>query len=164
MPQLDISTFLPQLVWLAIWFGLLYWLMSRVGLPRIEVAIEARKRQREGDLAAAARLKVEAEAANAAFQKTMADARAQAQAVIKETSDRLAAEAAERQRVLSASLAEQIAAAEQRIAASKSQALAEMRGIAVDVGRSVVEKLTGAAPSDARLTAAVDGQLARQVH
>ena len=34
-------------------------------------------------------------------------------------------------------------AAERRIAATKEQALAEVRGIAVDVGRSVVEKLTG---------------------
>ena len=38
------------------------------------------------------------------------------------------------------------------------------RGIAVDVGRSVVEKLTGTAPDTARLTAAVDSRLAGQVH
>jgi F-type H+-transporting ATPase subunit b len=162
MPQLDIATFPSQLFWLAVWFVVLYVLMTRLGLPRITAAIEARRQRRDDDLARAARAKSEAEAANAAFQRTMSEARAQAQAVLKETSDRLAAEAAERQRVLAATLGEQIAAAERQIAASKEQALAEVRGIAIDVGRSVVEKLTGAAPNAARLAAAVDGRLAGQ--
>jgi F-type H+-transporting ATPase subunit b len=85
--------------------------------------------------------------------------RYKAQSTIKATSDRLAADAAERQRALAATLAEQIAAAERRIAASKEQALAEVRGIAVDVGRSVVEKLTGTVPDAAKLAAAVDSNL-----
>src|SRR5207237_9197143 len=98
MPQLDISTFTPQLVWLAIWFVVLYLLMAKLGLPRIAAAIEARRRRREDDLAGAARLKAEAEAASAAYQKTLSEARAQAQMTIKETTDRLAADAAEPQR------------------------------------------------------------------
>jgi F-type H+-transporting ATPase subunit b len=164
MPQLDISTFTPQLVWLAIWFVVLYLLMAKLAMPRIARAMEARRRRREDDLARAAQLKAEAEAANAAYQKTLAEARAQAQAAIKETSDRLAAEAAKQQRALAATLAEQIEAAERRIAATKEQALAEVRGIAVDVGRSVVEKLTGAVPDAAKMAAAVDSSLAGRAH
>jgi F-type H+-transporting ATPase subunit b len=164
MPQLDISTFTPQLVWLAIWFVVLYLLMAKLALPRIARAMEARRRRREDDLARAAQLKAEADAASAAYQKTLAEARAQAQATIKETSDRLAADAAERQRALAATLAEQIEAAERRIAATKEQALAEVRGIAVDVGRSVVEKLTGAVPDAAKMAAAVDSSLSGRAH
>ena len=164
MPQLDISTFTPQLVWLAIWFVVLYLLMAKLAMPRIARAMEARRRRREDDLARAAQLKAEAEAANAAYQKTLAEARAQAQAAIKETSDRLAAEAAKQQRALAATLAEQIEAAERRIAATKEQALAEVRGIAVDVGRSVVEKLTGTVPDAAKMAAAVDSSLSGRAH
>src|SRR3954447_18994513 len=163
MPQLDVATFPSQLFWLAVTFIILYILMSRVGLPQLTAAIDARRQRREDDLTRAARLKTEAEAANAAFQRTMAEARAQAQAAIKETTDRLAAEAAERQRALAAALAEQVDEAERRIAATKQQALAEVRGIAVDVGRSVVEKLTGSAPSEAGLAAVVDRVLAGPV-
>ena len=159
MPQLDISTFTPQLVWLAIWFVVLYLLMAKLAMPRIAKAMEARRRRREDDLARAAQLKAEADEASAAYQKTLAEARAQAQATIKETSDRLAADAATQQRALAATLAEQIAAAERRIAATKEQALAEVRGIAVDVGRSVVEKLTGTVPDAAKMAAAVDSSL-----
>ena len=164
MPQLDLSTFTPQLFWLAVWFVVLYLLMAKIGLPRIAVAIDARRQRREDDLARAGRLKAEAELANAAFLRTMAMARAEAQALLKETGDRLAAEAAQRQRALAADLASQIAAAEQRIADTKEAALSEVRGIAIDVGRSVVEKLTGSAPEAASLLAAVDRSLAGQAH
>jgi F-type H+-transporting ATPase subunit b len=65
---------------------------------------------------------------------------------------------------LAATLAEQIAEAERRILATKEQALAEVRGIAADVGRSVVEKLTGAAPDPAKLAAAVESSLSGRAH
>lgn len=160
MPQFDVSTFPSQLFWLVVWFVILYIVMSQIGLPRIAASVDARRRRREDDLAGAVRMKAEAEAANDAFQRTMAEARSQARAELKATSDRLAAEAAERQRSLAAALAQQIEEAERRIAATKQEALAEVRGIAVDVGRSVVEKLTGAPPNEAMLAAAVDRTLA----
>ena len=100
MPQLEVSTFVPQLFWLAITFGLLFLLMAKLGLPRVGGLLEARRKRIDDDLAQAAQLKAEAEAALAAYQQTMAAARAQAQAAVKETTDRLAAEAAERQRQL----------------------------------------------------------------
>jgi len=168
MPQLDISTFAPQLFWLAVMFVLLYVLMAKVGLPRVGAALEARRSRVDGDLARAAQLKAEAESVLAAYQKAMTEARTVAQATIKETTDRLNAEAAERQRELAAALASQVEAAEQRIVAMKNEALNEVRGIAVDVGRAVVEKLTGAAPDPARMAAAVDstlgGATAERVH
>ena len=160
MPQLDYHTFVPQLVWLAITFVVLYVLMSRLALPKVKAAIEGRRHQIDQDIGRAAALKEEAEAALAAYQKTLADARAAAQETLRQTGEKLAAEAAERQRQLAATLAQQVAAAERRIAEGKEQALAEIRGVAVDVGRAVVEKLTGSAPDAARMEAAVDGALA----
>jgi F-type H+-transporting ATPase subunit b len=159
MPQLDYTTFAPQLVWLAITFIVLYFLMARLALPKVRGAIEGRRHRLDSDLSRAAALKEEAEAALAAYQKTLADARATAQETLRQTSEKLAAEAAERQRQLAATLAEQIAAAEARIAAGKDQALSEIRGIAADVGGAVVEKLTGAVPDAAAMTSAVSRAL-----
>ncbi len=162
MPQLEVSTFAPQLFWLAVIFVALYIVMKTVALPQVGRAIEARRQRREDDLARATRMKAEADAANEAYQKVLATARAEAQATLREVTERMAAEAAARQRELSATLAEQIAEAERRIAEGKDQALAEIRGVAVDVGRAVVEKLTGSAPAAARMAAAVDGALAER--
>jgi F-type H+-transporting ATPase subunit b len=162
MPQLDIATFLPQLVWLAISFVVLYLLMKTLGLPKVRAAIEGRRQHLEGDLGRAAALKVEAEAALAAYQKALADARAAAQETLRQTGERLAAEAAERQRQLSASLAAQIEAAEERIATGKETALREVRGIASEVAGAVVEKLTGMAPDGAAMNDAVGRALNRR--
>src|ERR1700688_3708682 len=156
MPQLDYHTFVPQLVWLAISFVVLYLLMTTLALPKVKSAIEGRRHHIDGDLGRAAAAKQEAETALAAYQKTLAEARAAAQDTLRQTGERLAAEAAERQRQLAATLAAQIDAAEARIAAGKDEALAQIRTVAADVGSAVVEKLTGAAPDAATMTGAVN--------
>jgi F-type H+-transporting ATPase subunit b len=162
MPQLDVSTFAPQLVWLAITFVALYLIMAKLGLPRIDAIIEARRKRLDDDLARAAEMKGEAEAAMAAYQKTMAEARAEAQATIRERTERFAAEAAERQRQLAEALGEQTKAAEREIWAAKERAFAEIRNVAVDVARSITEKLTGLAADEEKLIPAVDHAMAER--
>jgi F-type H+-transporting ATPase subunit b len=162
MPQLEISTFVPQLFWLAVTFGILFLLMAKIGLPRIGGLIEARRNRIDDDLTRAAQLKAEAETVMAAYQQTLAAARAEAQAAVKGATDRFAAEAAERHRQLSDTLAQQTTAAERQIAAAKERALSEMQDIAVEVGRSVTEKVTGSTPDAASLAAAVDRALAER--
>jgi F-type H+-transporting ATPase subunit b len=162
MPQLDVSTYAPQLVWLAISFIVLYLLMSKIGLPRVSGVIEARRRRIDDDLARAEQMKTEAEAAISAYRQALAEARAQAQATIKERTDRCAAEAAEKQRQLAEALSERTKAAEREIAAAKERAFADIRNVAVDVARSVGEKLTGSSLDEARLVSAVDRALAER--
>jgi F-type H+-transporting ATPase subunit b len=160
MPQLEISTFVPQLFWLAVTFGLLFLLMAKIGLPRVGGLIEARRRRVDEDLGRAAQLKSEAEAILAAYQQTLAKARAEAQTAVRETTERMAAEAAERQRQLSDSLARKTAEAERQIAAAKQRALSEMPEIAIEVARSITEKVTGSTANPASLAAAVDRAIA----
>jgi F-type H+-transporting ATPase subunit b len=156
MPQLDLATFPTQLFWLAITFIALLLLMAKVGLPRVDAAIEARRRRIDDDLARAAQMKTDAEGAIAAYQRTLAAARGQAQAAIKEATERLAAEAAERQRQLADLMAERTRAAEREIAAAKEQAFSEIRGVAVELAGSITQKLTGVAAAEVRVAAAVD--------
>jgi F-type H+-transporting ATPase subunit b len=162
MPQLDVATFVPQLVWLAITFAVLYVLMAKIGLPRVGGVIEARRKRIDDDLTRAAQLKAEAEAVMAAYRETLAKARAEAQAALKETTDRLATESAERQRQLGETLAQQTAAAERQIASAKERALSELHQVAIEVGRSITEKVTGSAADPATLAAAVDRAMAER--
>jgi len=104
-------------------------------------------------------MKSEAEAVIAAYEKALADARHQAQLTMKETSDKLAALAAERQRQAGAVIAERTGIAEKRIAAAKTAALADLRGVAIDVARSAAAKLVGSTIDEARAGAAVDAVL-----
>ena len=92
-PPFQKETFASQLVWLAITFVALYLLISRIAVPRIGGIIDERAKRIEGDFAAAQRMKDESEAALAAYEKSLADARNRAQAIGAEIRDKLHAEA-----------------------------------------------------------------------
>lgn len=156
MPQLDLATFPTQLVWLAITFLVLYVVMVTVGLPRVGGIIDARRARIEGDLEKAGQMKSEAEAVIAAYDKALAEARMQAQITLRETTERLNAESAERQRKIADELAQETAAAERRIDAAKREALGSLRTVAIDVTRAAAAKLTGSELDAARAGAAVD--------
>jgi F-type H+-transporting ATPase subunit b len=160
-PPFEKDTFASQLVWLAITFIALYLLISRIAIPRIGGIIEAREKRIAGDLAEAQRLKAESEAALAAYEKALAEARNRAQAMGAEIRDRLHAEAEENRKALEAKLNAELAEAEKTIAATKSAAMANVRSIAVDTAGVIVERLVGAAPAPAAVTAAVDEALKR---
>src|SRR5260221_13032267 len=78
LPQLNPAVFAPQLIWLAISFAILYFLLSKIALPSISSTLSARQQKLDGDLAAAEKFKAEADAAIAMYKKTMDEARAKA--------------------------------------------------------------------------------------
>ena len=75
---------------------------------------------------------------------------------------RAAAEAAERQHQLVEAQSAQIKAAERQISMAKEQAFSEIRGIAIDVARSLTEKLSGADAGEPSIAAAVDRAVAER--
>ena len=156
MPQLDLATFPPQLIWLAITFLVLYVLMAKLGLPRIDRALRARRTRIEDDLDKARQMKAEAEAVIAAYERALAEARQQAQLTLKETIDRLNAEAARRQRETAEKLASETAAAERRIVDAKTAALANVREVAFEVALAAATKLSGAKIDAGQAAAAIE--------
>lgn len=154
-PPFDSTTFASQLVWLAITFVVLYVLMAKVALPRVGGIIESRQKRIDDDIAEAGALKAQSDAALAAYEKALADARASAQAIANETRDKQAAEAAARRKSLEDALNAKLVEAEKTIAATKQAAMANVRGIASDATKAIVERLIGKVPSDAAADAAV---------
>jgi F-type H+-transporting ATPase subunit b len=155
-PPFQAQHFPSQLFWLAISFVLLYVLMSKVALPRIGSILAARSRVIGDDLAAAERLKEQSDAAHAAYDKALADARARAQAMASTTRQQQASEAEAAQKRLEAQLHERLAAAEQSIAATRTAAMGNVRSIAADTAAAIVERLIGKAPADHEIAAALD--------
>jgi F-type H+-transporting ATPase subunit b len=158
-PPFAKETFASQLVWLAITFVALYLMISRIAVPRIGGIIDERQKRIEGDFAAAQRMKDESEAALAAYEKSLADARNRAQSIGAEVRDKLNAEADVNRKATEARLNAQLADAEKQIAATKSSAMTNVRGIAVDAAAAIVERLTGTAPSAPAVASAVDDAL-----
>ena len=143
MPQLAFETFVPQLVWLVITFGFLYLMMARVALPRIATVLEERRDRIADDLDQAEQFKLQTDDAIAAYEKALADARANAHEIAQATRDRLHEETERQRQSIEARLAEKIAAAEKQIAATKEKALGNVRAVAVEVADAVVTELLG---------------------
>jgi F-type H+-transporting ATPase subunit b len=156
MPQLVFADFAPQLVWLAITFLALYVILSRLVLPRIAGTLAGRDNRLQGDLAQAEKLRADAEAALVAYQKTMSDARAAAQAELKQAAAEMAAEAAKRESAFAAEVNAQVKAAESTIAAAKQAALAGVRNVASEAAQELVARLAGIEPAPEAVAAAVD--------
>jgi F-type H+-transporting ATPase subunit b len=160
-PPFQKNTFGSQLLWLAITFGLLYLIASKLALPRVGGIIADRRARIDGDLAEAARMKEAADAAIASYEKSLADARARAQAMAAETRGKVNAQAEARRKEVEANLHAKLADAEQTIATTRTAAMANVQGIAKDAAVAIVTRLTGNAPTEEAAAAAVKAALDR---
>lgn len=148
-PPFDPATFPSQLLWLAITFGALYLLMSRIALPQIGSILADRRARIDADLAAAEADRQKTDAAIAAYEQALAGARSRAQTIANETRDANLAEQTAARQAEEARLAERVAAAEEQIAANKSAALSNIDEIAASTAEAVVSQLMGGASPDA---------------
>jgi F-type H+-transporting ATPase subunit b len=160
-PPFQSHTFASQLVWLVIAFVLLYVLMAKWALPRVGGILDSRQKRIEGDIAEAGALKAQSDEAIAAYEKALADARVNAQTIANETRDKQAAAAEVRRKTLEDELNIKLADAEKTIATTKTAAMSNVRGIAEDATRAIVERLIGTAPSEKAVADAVADALKR---
>jgi F-type H+-transporting ATPase subunit b len=160
-PPFDARSFPSQLLWLALTFIALYLLMSRVALPRIGTILEERRRRIADDLAQAQRLEGLSDAAIAAHEKALNEARGRAQTLANETRAKAAADAEARRREVEAQLNLHVAEAEKTISATRAAAMTNVRGIAGEAASAIVERLIGTTPASQEIAEAVNAVLKR---
>jgi F-type H+-transporting ATPase subunit b len=155
-PPFDSHSYPSQLLWLAITFGLFFYLISKIIAPRIASTLETRESRIASDLAEASRAKNEANAVVAKYEQELAEARGKASAIAAEARDAAKVSADAERVALEADLAKKIAAAEESISAIKTKALADVGHIAEETAVEIVRELTGIAVSAADAGKAVD--------
>jgi len=159
MPQLDVSTFPPQLVWLLITFAVLFLVVWKVALPRIVNVRDNRQRRIEDDLAKAETLREEAETVLAVLEKSHADATAEALGIHRDAAQSISEVRTKLQEKTAARLAEETHAAEARIADEQTAARETIPEIAGNVTRAAVERLIGENVADADAKNAVNAAM-----
>lgn len=155
MPQLDYTTWPSQLFWLALCFIALYVIISRIVIPRTGGVIEQRKSTIDSDIASAQKLRADTEAAVAAYDASMAEARSKAQALAKENREKVTAEIDGERAALDAALGAKIEKAEAQVSAAKDKAMADVEQIAGDIATDIVNTLTGVNVAAATVKTAV---------
>lgn len=144
MPQLEqVSTFVSQIFWLVVTFGALYFIMWKIAIPQVANVLRDRQERIDDDLEKAEALRNEAESVLEAYEKTVAEGRAQAQSIIREAADQNDKLAAERQAALSEQLAQKASEAEARINAARDDALANIREVAAETAQAAALRLAG---------------------
>ena len=159
-PPFESSTFLSQIISLVIVFGALYFMMSRIALPRVADILQNRRSRIDQDLADASSMQMQATAAGAAYDAKLADAKANAQALAQKTHQDLLAADDARRHALEADLNAKMATAESQIAETKTRAMGSVEGIARDAAAAIVEHLTGKPADPQAIDAAVSASKA----
>jgi len=155
MPQLDVTTYASQILWLIITFSILYYLLKTKALPRVADILEARQERISNDLDKAATLRAEAEAAAQEYAEVVAEAQRKASEAIKATRDAVSADISARTTALDKELGNKIAEAERAIAAARAKALAELDDVAVEAAQAATRQLAGIAVSTAEAEVAL---------
>lgn len=154
MPQISqlAATWLSQVFWLAVTFGVVFFVVGRGMLPKVQKTIDGRDAAIAQDLSAASRARDEADTAEEAWRTRDHANRERAQALVTEARAR-AAKASEA--TLHAAKDEQtarVAAREADIRSATIRALAEIEAVAAEAAQDIVARVSGAQVSaeDAR--------------
>jgi F-type H+-transporting ATPase subunit b len=155
MPQFNPEWFASQLFWLLVTFVVLYLLMSRIALPRVAQILQERQEKVSDDLAKAERLKTEAQEIYQAYESSLQEARSEAQKVLRQASEDIAAEQSRRHEEKARELEQQIKQAEARIEESKQAALENLNTAAAEIAQAATVKLIGGRVAKNKAEAAV---------
>jgi len=162
LPQMDFHNPLTgyQVLWMVVILVVLYFTLSRWGLPEMGKVLENRAAVIGRDLAAARAAKTEADQAVKALKATMMHARNSAQAEIATALEKAKAAAAQAAAAATAKMDARLAESEAQIDQARHTAMAAIKPVAEATATEILRRLTGVAPGADILAPRVDDALA----
>ncbi len=158
MPQLCADWMPNQIFWLLVTLIAIYFVMSRIALPRISAVLAERSGTITNDIAAAEELKNKAAEAEDAYNQALIDARAEAQKIIAEAKAEIQAELDVELKKADAQIAAKTAESEAAIAEIRAGAVKSVTAVAKDTAKELVSAFGGSADAKA-ITAAVTSRM-----
>lgn len=157
MPQLDYTTFVSQLFWLALTFSILYIVLSKRSLPAIRDVLQARQDRVAYDLEKAEIAHTEAEEAKISYTLSLEKSRRHAATVLVDTIAAIKKESSLRHAELDRKLTSQTHEAEQRVSIMKKEVIAELQPVSQMLAELISAKIM-ATPFKADAIASVINQ------
>lgn len=148
MPQLCFEWYGNQIFWLVIALVAIFLILSRVALPRIAAILAERQGTITNDLATAEDLKLKAEAAEAAYDKALADARVEAKNIADETRAAIQADLDVAIAKADEDIAAKAAESEKAIAEIRAGAMEAVEAVAKDTAAEIVSAFGGKTGAD----------------
>jgi F-type H+-transporting ATPase subunit b len=162
MPQLNqlMLAYASQWFWLLLVLAVIYFVIGRGMVPKIEATVDARNRQIADDLAAAQRARAVADEAETALQTRLTAMRGDAQSITAAAKVKSASETEKRLGTADAEIAVRLAAAEESLATARKSALDSIEQVAAEAAQDIVGKITGMSVSAKDAAGAVKAVLA----
>lgn len=154
-PPFDASTYGSQLLWLAITFGILYYVMAKIALPRIGSILETRSDRIEQDIAEAQRLQEDTNEAISSYEQALSDARGKAQDIAQTARDKAKAASDASVAKVEADIAIKLEEAEAEISEIREKAMVDVNEIAGDTTEVIVKALIGGQVSKTEIKTAL---------
>ena len=142
MPQLDFSTFLPQIFWLFISLSFLYIVLSRYALPRVSDVIEERKDIIAQDIDSAKKFSSETELAIEELNMKLSEAKINSQSLMNDSLQKIKESNEEKKAILLKEINDDIVAAEAKIQEKKEESLSEISSVSEDIAIEMLGNLS----------------------
>lgn len=161
MPQINqlMLVYQSQWFWLLLVLGVIYFVIGKGMLPKIEKTVDDRDARIASDLAEAQRARAEADDVAERVRLAEVEARAGAQAVAAEAKAKAAKDAENRLTKANAEIADMASAADAALAAARARALESLETIATEAALDIVAKVSGAKVTPAQAAGAVKAVL-----
>ena len=158
MPQLCTDWASNQIFWLVITLVAIFFVLSRLALPRISAVISERQGTITNDLAAAENLKAEAVKAEETYKKALEDARSEAVRIIEMAKAEIKQELDVAIQKADADISVRAAASEEAIAEIRKDSMANVKLVAIDITSELVKVLGGKADAKT-LTSVINARM-----
>lgn len=162
MPQIAqiADTYSSQIFWLLLTFGFVFFVVGLGMVPKVQGTADARDAKISGDLEAAKAAFARADEAEADYRDRDLKNRADAQATLAQAKAQAAKASEVKLAAADAEIAGTIGAAEARIKAASTAAMAEIEMVAADAARDMVARISGVEASEGAARNAVKAALA----
>lgn len=156
MPQLDPTTWFPQIFWLIITFAVLYIVIAKVILPKLSETIEQRNDHISDHIDEANSLKNQAEVKYKEYIKVMEIAKKEAQDLMSENKKKLQNNFDDKKKEINLKLEKKMKEVDQEINIFKKEATKNIENISKELAKELVKTVSKIDTNDASASVIVN--------
>ena len=156
MPQLNPEFWISQIFWLSITFGILYFALAKLILPKISNNLESRKSQILENIEAAEKQREESENKIQEFNDIVLKAKTEAKNIFNQAREKAIKDINAKREVLDKQIDEEVKKAEEEIKVLRDGAPDKINKIAIETSSELIRKLIGVEVNSSSISAIVD--------
>ena len=156
MPQLNPEFWVSQIFWLIITFGILYIVLSKIILPKININLEQRKSRISDNIEAADKQRKVSETKLKEYDEIISKSKSEAKNIFNQAREKALKDINAKKEILDKQINEEIKKAEDEISKLKQGAPEKITKIAIETSSELIKKLIGAEVNNSSISAIVD--------